>query len=71
MTIKTLTFIHELLIEEEAKTARIEKWCRESLYAAENEGKPTEELKKEKDMASKFHSEALAALQDFENHEWR
>ena len=71
MTIKTLTFIHELLIEEEAKTARIEKWCRESLYAAEEEGKPTEELRKDKERAFEHHGEALAALQDFENHEWR
>lgn len=71
MTIKTLTFIHQLLIEEEAKTSRIEKWTREQLYAAEDEGKPTEELTKDKDRAFKHHSEALAALQDFENHEWR
>ena len=70
MTIKTLTFIHQLLIEEEAKTARLEKWCREQLYTAEDEGKPTEQLAKEKDMMSRNHSKALEALAEFENHEW-
>lgn len=70
MTIKTLTFIHQLLIEEEAKTARIEKWIREQLYAAEDEGKPTEQLTKDKEFAFKNHSQAFDALHEFESHEW-
>lgn len=71
MTIKTLTFIHELLTEEEKKTAGIKKWCCERLYTAEDKGEPTEQLKKDRELATINHNKAYNALVEFESHEWQ
>ena len=70
MTIKTLTFIHELLIERESKDASLEKWCRNCLINAEDKGEPTEQLSKDKELATQNHNKSYEALREFECHEW-
>lgn len=70
MTIKTLRYIHDLLIEEESKTLRIQKWTSNTYYEAESNGNATEQQRKDKDLAWESHSAALDALQEFESHEW-
>ena len=71
MTIQTLTFIHELLTEEERKAANIKKWFCERLYTAEDKGEPTEQLEKDRELATRSHNRAYNALVEFESHEWQ
>ena len=72
MTIRTLRHIHDLLIEDEAKTALCLKWAREAKNAAEDGGNNQEVAKAQEhyDAAYKKHHEAYLALEDFQTHEF-
>ncbi len=76
MTIKTLEYIHRLLIEEEAKTKEAYKSARKLQH--EFEGSETEAINKDvakkqeatADKYMKLHLAAADALEDFESHNW-
>ena len=72
MTIKTLEYIHRIMIREEEKLLTVYKYARDQQYAAEAaESQDVEQKKQEADSFWKLHSEALDALQEFENQDWR
>lgn len=72
MTIKTLEYIHKLLLNEEQASLSALQDARKDQYAAEDAGGPDAKEKKETaDLFYKLHSKALDALQDFENQDWR
>ncbi len=75
MTIKTLEFIHRLLIEEEAKTKReykyaarrLQRECEESETVSKDFIKSREAAA---DKSMKVHTAAASVLEDFESHDW-
>ncbi len=71
MTIKTLEFIHRLLIEEEAKTKKSYEDARRMRreYEGDNEA-VNRDLMEDQKAAANEHTAALNALEDFEGHEW-
>lgn len=71
MTIKTLTFIHNLLKEEAAKREDAKKWILERYYeATENNAPNAETLRTQYNVAKEKYYEATNALEDFEQKEW-
>jgi outer membrane protein TolC len=77
MTIKTLSYIHSLLIKEEASTQKKVEWLREIYYAAETAlengdgSKADMESKKQQyEQARDDNMTAYHALRDFESQEW-
>lgn len=71
MTIKTLTYIHDLLKEEADKREKAYKWMRDIANAAEEQDQPNkDELKKQVEIARHKRFEAENALADFESKEW-
>lgn len=77
MTIKTLSYIHNLLINAESSAALKRKWAREAFNQAtddyENDVISRSQLdsaEADYDRLYKEHCEASAALQDFEQREW-
>ena len=77
MTIKTLSFIHDLLVEEERRALRVSDWLYDIYAKARDDfedGKISEsEVKskeKEYDTAKSYHSKAYDALREFEAKEW-
>lgn len=74
MTIKTLTYIHQLLKAEEKRTAETYKAARDLQYEYEERGVASPELvqdqKKAADEFMRDHSRALDALLEFERQEW-
>lgn len=76
MTIKTLKYIHELLLENEAEAKFVYKNARKLQHEyEESESENAEELAKSQatwaDDCMKAHTEALNALNDFESQDWR
>lgn len=72
MTIKTLEYIHKLLVNEEQVSLSAWNDARKAQYAAEDAESPDAAEKKETaDLFYKLHSKAFYALQDFENQDWR
>ena len=77
MTVKTLTYIHSLLIKEEANAQLKVKWIRDIYYAAETalengEGSQSdvESKKQQYEQARDDSMTAYHALRDFESREW-
>ncbi len=75
MTIKTLEYIHRLLVVEEAKTNADYKGARKQQYEyEESETADKDFIEKQKAAADKYmkiHIAAANALEDFENHGWQ
>ena len=74
MTIKTLEYIHRLLLDAEKMTEREYREARKMQYEFE-ELEPAEpdlvgNQKAAADLFMKEHSDALNALNDFESQEW-
>lgn len=73
MTIKTLEYIHRLLIEEKAKTNEVYKAARKLQHEYE-ERDADRSLVKEQEAAAdeymKIYFAAENALEDFESQEW-
>lgn len=74
MTIKTMEYIHRLLIEEEAKTNEVYKAARKLQHEYEESEAADKTLAKEQEAAAdeymKIHIAALNALEDFEGRDW-
>lgn len=74
MTIKTLEYIHRLLIEEEAKTKEIYKAARKLQHEYEERETADKGLVKRQEEAAdeymKIHIAAEIALEEFESREW-
>ena len=78
MTIKTLSFIHDLLVNEEHSAALKLKWYHESdyspaidMYKEKSMTKARyEEIKAKHDELYEKHERALDALIEFEAKEW-
>jgi dynactin complex subunit len=74
MTIKTMEYIHKLLIEKEQHTSFEYSKARALEHHYEEAEEPDKELiKTQKEAADELaviHVEALYALDDFESHEW-
>lgn len=74
MTIKTLEYIHRLLIEEEAKTNEVYKAARKLQHEYEESETADKSLAKKQEAAAdeymKIHIAAENALEDFERHGW-
>ena len=78
MTYKTMSFIHNLLVNKEQVTALKLQQAREDFYQAEedfNTGAITKRefqtAEEDKERALAEHREASAALDEFENQDWR
>jgi hypothetical protein len=74
MTFETLAYIHHLLTEEEKianrnLTTRMQRL--DSLYDADAPSEEIEDAITFKRIAVRHHTDALRALTEFENHEWR
>lgn len=74
MTIKTLEYIHRLLIEEEAKTKEVYKEARKLQHEYEESETPEKDLAKRQEEAAdeymRIHLAAENALEEFESCEW-
>lgn len=71
MTIKTLTFIHDLLTEETEKRRLANKWISEIYQKAVDEDAPNvQTLEEQKETAWNKYFEASRALDEFEQKEW-
>ncbi len=74
MTIKTLEYIHRLLLEEEAKTNEDYKGARKLQHEYEESETADKGLVKRQEAAAdeymKIHLAALNALEEFESHDW-
>lgn len=73
MTIKTLEYIHKLLVEEERKTNEVYKGARRLQHEYEENEAPKDLIKRQEEAADVYmheHSAAVDALNDFESHEW-
>lgn len=72
MTIKTLTHIHNLLIEEKNRKEKALDIIRKAMYEAEENNAPNlQTLKNTYEKMRESYREADYAFDDFENHEWR
>ncbi len=70
MTIKTLEFIHRLLVAEEAKTKKAYRDA-ESLWPGYVEnGAVSRDFIEKQDECAKAHTAAANALEDFESRDW-
>ena len=71
MTIKTLTYIHNLLKEDVQTHENAKAYIREIYFKAQDEEKPNAEyLRKQYENARDKLREAQNALEDFEAKEW-
>ena len=71
MTVKTLTYIHELLKEEDRRQAGAYKLIRDAAQRANEEDAPNKQtLHEQEQRAWQRHVEALNALAEFESKEW-
>ena len=74
MNIKTLEYIHGLLIEAETETNAYYKGARKLQHEYEESETAGKDLIKRQEAAAdeymRKHIEASNALEDFENHEW-
>ncbi len=72
MTIKTLTFIHSLLIEEESeKAAELRRLHDVKELAEDMDADNLGAIQDGYNLVHEQWSNALAALVEFEEHEWR
>ena len=71
MTIKNLTYIHQLLIENEAtRKASLDIVRAARSHAEDNEAANLPDLQRTCEKAWKSYNDALNALRDFEDKEW-
>lgn len=74
MTIKTLEYIHTLLIAQEQKASEVYKNSRKLQHEYEESETASKDLiKSQTEAADEFmheHLVAVNALEDFESHEW-
>ena len=73
MTIKTLEYIHALLIEDERKRKEIRDNSRRLQHEYEENDADKKLIKRQTEYADEFmreHIAALNALEDFEGQEW-
>lgn len=73
MTIKTLTYIHTLLLQNELRTNETYQGARRLQHEYEDNNAPEELIKSQTEAADSFmkiHSNALDALLEFERKEW-
>ena len=71
MTIKTLTHIHQLMLENESARYSVLRHLSDAKNQAEdNEAPNLADLQKAYSEAWKAYNEALNALRDFEDHDW-
>ncbi|MBO4944496.1 MAG: hypothetical protein J6C91_04450 [Muribaculaceae bacterium] len=73
MTIKTLEYIHKLLIEEERKTKEVYRGARRLQHEYEETSEHKDLIERQTEAADGYMHEHLAAvnaLEDFESHEW-
>lgn len=74
MTIKTLEFIHRLLIREEQVSKEIYNEKRQLQHEYEEKENIDKDIVKDKEKTAdyfmKLHFESLNALNDFENADW-
>lgn len=73
MTIKTLEYIHKLLIEEERKTNEVYTGSRKLQYEYEENGASKDLIKQQEKAADEYmhiHHAAVVALENFESQEW-
>ncbi len=73
MNIKTLEYIHKLLIEKERKTDEIYKEARRIQHEYEATGKSQDVITRQAQAANSYmqeHIAALKALEDIESHDW-
>ena len=73
MTIKTLEYIHALLIEDERKRKEVYENSRRLQREYEENGADEELINRQDEDADEFmreHFAALNALEDFEGQEW-
>lgn len=73
MKIKTLEYIHNLLIEEERKTNEVYKAARDLQHQYEDRDASRDLIKSQTAAADEYmqiHSAAWHALDDFESQEW-
>lgn len=74
MTIKTLEYIHRLLVEENRKTDEVYRAARKLQHEYEESETASRELAKEQEVAAdeymRLHIAAENALEEFEAHEW-
>ena len=70
MTVKTLTYIHSMLKDEEEKYRRLKEAYRDTLHEAEDSGVDSAQAKAMYEHAKKAWSDAYSALNEFETREW-
>lgn len=71
MTLKTINYIHKLLIDQEAKTKRAYEMLCESYEKADlDDAANAPYLREARDSCRKVWFESLDALQDFESKIW-
>lgn len=73
MTIKTLEYIHALLIEDERKRKEVRDNSRQLQYEYEENNADKKLIKRQTEYADEFMHEHIAArnaLEDFEEQEW-
>lgn len=71
MKLKTLNYIHNLLLENEAKTLKAKQMTYEALCKAEEDGADNfESLRQVYDRMRQAYNEAFDARVDFEEKEW-
>lgn len=71
MKVKTLMYIHQLLVEDEARHETARKMVREAMRKAEEEGaENVVALKDAYDKAYESYRAARGAREDFEAREW-
>ena len=74
MTFETLLYIHNLMKQDEEAKREAYNAARDHLEDLKDQGASREEIteaKQRKNTADRIHSDALRALNEFKDHDWR
>lgn len=74
MTFETLLYIHNLMKQDEEAKREAYNAARDHLEELKDKEASREEIaeaKKRKEAADRIHSDALRALNEFKDHDWR
>ena len=74
MTFETLMYIHSLMKRDEEAKREVYNAARDRLEELKDKGASREEIaeaKQRKNTADRIHSDALRALNEFNDHDWR
>lgn len=74
MTFETLMYIHSLMKQDEEAKREAYNAARDHLEDLKDQGASREEIaeaKQRKNTAYRIHSDALKALNEFNDHDWR